>query len=379
MNIDRIGYKDKLTTSRMQVEILICTILVLSIEILFNLFRFTNVTSKNNFDYVIRDVEIFLISTSTCLLWDFLFYLPKLFGKNKYSIKKYFHKVITSYSFVSGGLIALLLPVGFKLYFIPVITFAAIFIFKNFFGGFGKNIFNPSIVAILIATIFFNSNYLLGDVVESTLSPRQVEFYTTDLFSQLNFPNTFISLNQELSISIFRIFNGYYVGEIGTRNAFVLFIILIYLVARKIADFRLGIIYILSYFISTFLLFSFSGKFSDSLINSFAYIFASPIVFIATFVINDPVTTPVTRANKIVYSLLLALLTFISRLIFNNLLSIYICIIILNLISFVLNKTTITLKSNLFQKIISCLLLISLIITPIIYLGSNNLLFFQVK
>lgn len=379
MNIDRIGYKDKLTTSRMQVEIFICTILVLLVEILFNLFGFTNVTSKNNFDYVIRDVEIFLISTSTCLLWDFFFYLPKLFGKNKYSIKKYFHKVITSYSFVSGGLIALLLPVGFKLYFIPVITFAAIFIFKNFFGGFGKNIFNPSIVAILIATIFFNSNYLLGDVVESTLSPRQVEFYTTDLFSQLNFPNTFISLNQELSISIFRIFNGYYVGEIGTRNAFVLFIILIYLVARKIADFRLGIIYILSYFISTFLLFSFSGKFSDSLINSFAYIFASPIVFIATFVINDPVTTPVTRANKIVYSLLLALLTFISRLIFNNLLSIYICIIILNLISFVLNKTTITLKSNLFQKIISCLLLISLIITPIIYLGSNNLLFFQVK
>ena len=103
------------------------------------------------------------------------------------------------------------------------------------------------------------------------------------------------------------------------------------------------------------------------------------LVLIATFVINDPVTTPVTRANKIVYSLLLALLTFISRLIFNNLLSIYICIITLNLISFVLNKTTITLKSNLFQKIISCLLLISLIITPIIYLGSNNLLFFQVK
>ena len=379
MNIDRIGYKDKLTTSRMQVEIFICSILVLLVEILFNLFGFTNVTSKNNFDYVIRDVEIFLISTSTCLLWDFLFYLPKLFGKNKYSFKKYFHKVITSYSFVSGGLIAILLPIGFKLYFIPVITFASIFIFKNFFGGFGKNIFNPSIVAILITTIFFNSNYLLGDIVESTLSPRQVEFYTTDLFSQLNFPNTFASLNQELSINIFKIFNGYYLGEIGTRNAFVLFIILVYLVARKIADFRLGIIYILSYFISTFLLFSLSSNISDSLFNSLAYVFASPIVFIATFVINDPVTTPVTRANKIVYSLLLALLTFISRLIFNNLLSIYICIIILNLISFVLNKTTITLKSNLFQKIISCLLLISLIITPIIYLGSNNLLFFQVK
>ena len=380
MKINRFGFKDKLSTSRIQMEVFACTILVLLVEILYNIFRNTNVTSVDNLDYVLRDVYIFLISTSTCLLWDFMFYLPRLFTKNKISLKKFLYKSFTSYSIVSGGIIALLLPIGIQLYFVPIITFVSIFVFKNIFGGFGKNIFNPAIVGIIFALLVFKPNYVLGDVLaDNYLSSSSVELFSTPLFSKLNYPSNYIALSQELGIKIWDIFNGFYIGEIGTRNSFVLFIVLIYLIARKIADFRLGIIYILSYFVSTFILFSLSTNFVDSFFNSLVYIFVSPVVFISAFVINDPVTTPVTRANKIVVSLLLGLLTFVSRLIFNNLVSIYICVLIVNLVSLILNKTTITLKNNILQKIISGLIVISLIITPIIYLGSNNLILFQVK
>ena len=380
MKINRFGFKDKLSTSRIQMEVFACTILVLLVEILYNIFRNTNVTSFDNLDYVLRDVYIFLISTSTCLLWDFMFYLPRLFTKNKISFKKFLYKSFTSYSIVSGGIIALLLPIGIQLYFVPIITFVSIFVFKNIFGGFGKNIFNPAIVGIIFALLVFKPNYILGDVLaDNYLSSSSVELFSTPLFARLNYPSNYIALSQELGIKIWDIFNGFYIGEIGTRNSFVLFIVLIYLTARKIADFRLGIIYILSYFVSTFILFSLSTNFVDSFFNSLVYIFVSPVVFISAFVINDPVTTPVTRANKIVVSLLLGLLTFVSRLIFNNLVSIYICVLVVNLVSLILNKTTITLKNNILQKIISGLIVISLIITPIIYLGSNNLILFQVK
>lgn len=380
MKINRFGIKNKLSTSQMQLEIFACTILVLLVEILYNLFRDNNITTVSNLNYVLQDVYIFIISISSCLLWDFLFYLPKLFGKNKISVKEYFYKIYSSYSYVSGAIIALLLPIDFKLYFIPVLTFASILIFKNLFGGIGKNIFNPAIVAILIANIFFKSNYYLGSINTSDYSSISVSFYSNTLFSLISFPSTYTSINLIYGTTLWNIFNGFYVGEIGTRNAFVLLFIFFYLLARKIIDYRLGLIFLGSYFIPSLLLFSCSNSsFYQALYNTAAFIFASPIIFIATFNINDPVTTANNRANKVVISLLFALLCFTSRIISNNNWGFYISILIINLISFILNKTTITLKNNTLQKIISIILLISIIITPIIYLGSKNLLLFQVK
>ena len=337
MEAVRFGYKEKLSTNRINLEIFACTIILLMTSMLKYLFVDINFSNIDNFDYMLKVLYIFLISVSSSVLWDFLFYIYKLFGKKKIFFKEYLFKVYSSFSFVSGGIIALLLPIGIELYLVPLVTFISIVIGKLAFGGYGNNLINSSLLGIVVVGLVFNPSYYLGNVREDITS--NIELITTPLFETISFPETFNNLYNSSAINLTQIFNGYYLGEIGTTNSFALLIIFVYLLGSRINDLRLSVTYLLSYFIFSLLLFGLSkNNLSMLLHNSFSYVIVGPILFMSIFIIPDSVTSPLTRGGKVSYALIMSLVTFYLRLLFNSTYYIYIGVLGINLISSIISR-----------------------------------------
>lgn len=376
MEAVRFGYKEKLSTNRINLEIFACTIILLMTSMLKYLFVDINISDIDNFDYMLKVLYIFLISASSSVLWDFLFYIYKLFGKKKISFKEYLFKVYSSFSFVSGGIIALLLPIGIELYLVPLVTFISIVIDKLAFGGYGNNLINSSLLGIVVVGLVFNPSYYLGNVREDITS--NIELITTPLFETISFPETFNNFYNSSAINLTQIFNGYYLGEIGTTNSFALLIIFVYLLGSRINNLRLSVTYLLSYFILSLLLFGLSkNNLSMLLHNSFSYVIVGPILFMSIFIIPDSVTSPLTRGGKVSYALIMSLVTFYLRLLFNSTYYIYIGVLGINLISSIISRY-IAYKRNTKLEYISLIVLSTISIASIfVYLWLKNMLFFQ--
>ena len=325
---------------------------------------------------MLKVLYIFLIAVSSSVLWDFLFYLYKLFGKKRIKVKDYFFKVYTSFSFITGGIISLLLPIGVELYFVPAITFVSVVFGKLIFGGIGKNLFNPALLGVVIFLLIFKPNYYLGEIDSN--NSFILELYKTPLYQTFNFPSSYGAIRYIYGFSLWDIFNGFYIGEIGTTNSFALIIILFYLIARKIIDFRLSLIYLFSYFVLSLLLFGLSkNNLSMLLYNSFTYLIVGPALITSTFLISDPSSSPLIRGEKILYSLVVCTVTFYLRLLLNNVAYFYLGILGCNLLFGIISRVDRAMKLSKVSFIASIILSVLMIASVFAYLGFKNMLFFQ--
>jgi Na+-translocating ferredoxin:NAD+ oxidoreductase subunit D len=292
----------------MEVFICLCLLLVCS-AIFYGLYGGGN----NNYPKSTYVLFVFLnafIAIAFSMIPDVLWNLPVLFRKDmkgKDRAKEYGYRIVHSYSYVSGILLALLLPIGPEWWEIALTAFLSTFVMKLLFGGFGFNIFNPAIFGRVFAQIAFGSHLTtyLGNLSGS------LDITTGATLPGLVKIGGIGSLN---SLPLYQMLIGTYYGTLGETFILVIFVIGVYLALRHIIDWRVPVLYIGSLYIAALILFLALGQKGQSFEDALRYVMMGGIFFGAVFCLTDPVTTPTSTAGRVIFALGAAFFTLILRL-----------------------------------------------------------------
>lgn len=192
---------------------------------------------------------------------------------------------------LTGLLIGLNMPVNINL-FIPILAcLFGIVVAKNLFGGLGQNFMNPALAGRCFVSISFASSM------------------NTFVYDGVTSATPLSTVKSGLNVDIFNMMIGYIPGCIGEVSKIALLIGAIYLLIRKVINFRIPFFYILSF---TFMMIIFGGRASN--INYiFAEIFGGGLILGAFFMATDYVTSPINSLGQVLYGIFLGILNAIFR------------------------------------------------------------------
>jgi len=262
---------------------------------------------------------IVALSIITCVVTEWLFVRTK-------------HGKVSEAVFVTGMLLGLILPPTIPLYMVVLGAVFAITFGKMAFGGFGANVFNPAMVgrAFLYITfpIYMTNRWIpaanfsdfpagfsawkfspLGNALSAVTSATSSHAYragatTLPTLWQLflgNINGSFEKLGEVIFIG------G---GSLGETSAVLVMIGGLYLVFKKIAQWRLVVSFFAMYLFSQAVF----HYFSPNQVPTFLYgILSGGAVLGGFFMVTDPVSAPKTKGAQWMYGTLIALLTNIIR------------------------------------------------------------------
>ncbi len=211
---------------------------------------------------------------------------------------------------VTGLLLAMTLPPSSPWWMVVVGAFSGILIGKAIFGGIGSNPFNPALVGRAVLMVSWPTQ------MTTWIVPRTITGITTSA-TQLNAVTSATPLaivkfqGYEQLVAQFgsklnlykALFLGTVGGSLGETSALLLLIGGIYLIVRKVIDWKVPIFYILSVFVLS-TLFGRDPVFS---------ILAGGLFLGAFFMATDYSTSPITPKGKVFFAIFLGFLTVLIR------------------------------------------------------------------
>lgn len=197
---------------------------------------------------------------------------------------------------VTGLLIAMNIPSTLNVGYEIVGCIFAIIVVKQLFGGIGQNFMNPALAARCFLLIAFT-----GPMTN----------FVTDTYSGAT-PLAVLKPGAEpaQATSLLTLFIGKHAGVIGETSVICLLIGAAYLLIKKIISWRIPVTYIATFAVLIFL-FAPGHQFeAEYLLKELC---AGGLVLGAFFMATDYVTSPITPMGKIVFGVILGILTFIFR------------------------------------------------------------------
>ena len=228
--------------------------------------------------------------------------------KGKYSINNVLAPAISAIIFT------LIMPANAPIYAVIMGALFGIVVGKLVFGGLGSNIFNPAAVGMCFAKLCFGSQY--GDYVSNWYCkvPDAVAGATPlGGTAESWFTNVANNMGE---YDLFDMFIGRIPGTLGEVYKITIIVGLIYLLIRRSADFRIVVSYL-----GTFAVLALVGGLCVYSINNavnplkfLAYqLLSGGVLFGATFMLTDPVTSPINAPSRIIYGMIAAVSTIFIR------------------------------------------------------------------
>ena len=176
----------------------------------------------------------------------------------------------------------------------------AIVIIKQLFGGIGKNFINPALGARVFLFLCFGAAFAsVASVFDATSSATWLS--TKEIVS---------------SESLLAMFIGNIgSGAVGETCVIALIISYIYLSVRKIIDWKLPLVIIVSGFVFALLVDGVkNGLGCDQIfLNALAHVLSGGLIFGAVFMATDYATSPNTNWGRIIFGVGIALITMLIR------------------------------------------------------------------
>lgn len=232
------------------------------------------------YHFGIKSLLIILVTVATCMLSEYVY--ESLMGRPV--------TVSDGSALVTGLILALNMPPEVPLWIPMLGGVFAIIVVKQLFGGLGQNFMNPALAARCFLLISFAgrmSTFTVDGV--STATPLAV-------------------MRNGQSVSVAASFFGMIPGTIGEVSVLALLIGAVYLLVKKVITLHIPGTYILTFAIMMFL---FGGM---DIHYTLAQVCSGGLIFGAFFMATDYVTSPVTKKGKIVFGILLGVLTAVFRL-----------------------------------------------------------------
>lgn len=189
-------------------------------------------------------------------------------------------------SILSGLLLALVLPPAIKWYAATLGAVFAILVGKQLFGGLGFNIFNPA----LIGRAFLMAAY--PKMLTSWVQPFTLTAVTSAT------PLALRKFGHTLT-PVAHLFLGNVAGCLGETSAVCLIVGGVYLLVKKIADWRLPLSLIATAAGYAFIFYRINPSNGSVLFQ----LFSGGIMLGAFFMATDPVTTPVTKKGRFIFGI----------------------------------------------------------------------------
>lgn len=231
---------------------------------------------------------VILVSVLSAVIWEGL----ALFIRRKpLYILKDFSAIVT------GLLLALTLPPNVPLW-IPVIgTAVAILLAKQIFGGLGENFLNPA----LVGRAFLLSSW--PQIMTSWVQSQRGFFWMSNVTTATPLAIEKMRLTGYSLPTYWELFIGDRAGCIGETS--VLFLLLggVWLIYKKIIDWKIPFSYILTVFVFSLLV----GK------DPIFHILSGGLFLGAFFMATDWVTTPLTSLGRIIFGIGAGFFTIVIR------------------------------------------------------------------
>ena len=234
------------------------------------------------------------------------------------------HKKVTVGDFsavVTGLLLAMNLPPEFPIWMAILGSAFAIIVVKQLFGGLGQNFMNPALGARCFLLIAF-SRYMTAFVYDgvSTATPLAI-------------------LKNGASVNIKDMFLGYTAGTIGETSTAALLIGAVYLLIKRVISPKIPLIYI-GTFAVCIAIYAVTKNYNVAEFVA-AHICGGGLMLGAWFMATDYVTSPITSKGKVVYAVMLGLLTFVLRIFGGSAEGVSYAIIISNLFVPLIERVTV--------------------------------------
>lgn len=213
---------------------------------------------------------------------------------SEYIYEKLMNKKITIFDFsaaLTGLLLALNLPAGLPVWIAVLGSIFAIIVVKQIFGGLGQNFMNPALGARCFLVISFAGRM------------------TTFVYDGVTSATPLTLLKSGEAVNIWQMFIGNHAGTIGETSVPAIMIGAMILLATGVITLAIPATYIAS-FLVFMAIFGGHGLDVNFLV---AHLCGGGLMLGAWFMATDYVTSPITPKGRIVYGIILGVLTGIFR------------------------------------------------------------------
>ena len=246
-------------------------------------------------------IYVILLSLATMILGELLCVMiikwPNGMKIKELFTKEGFSKIKANYTrnnflapIISALIYALIMPANCSPYVVILGALFGIVVGKMVFGGLGQNIFNPAAAGRIFATICFGGK--IGEANVSTIVAGATPL--SSVKGNLN----------AMAFDLVDLFFGNGIGgTLGEGCKLLIILGGIYLFARRSADLRACLSYLLSFaFVMLIVCLSFAGKYEGNAFEMWMYqILSGGVIFAAVFMVTDPVTSPTTKFGRVAF------------------------------------------------------------------------------
>jgi electron transport complex protein RnfD len=249
-------------------------------------------------------LRVLLLASVACIFFEWV-------------IQKYLIKgpltITDGSALVTGILLAFNVPTNLPGWMIVIGALAAIGIAKMSFGGLGKNIFNPALVARVFLLISFPVQMTSWPV------PRPVTEGLADVITGptplgivkegLDAGSTMTELQPQLP-AYYELLVGQMGGSLGEVSAIALILGGLYMIWRKIITWEIPVSILVTVFVFSGIMWLINPEYNA---DPFFHLITGGLMLGAIFMATDMVSSPMTRAGQLVYGFGIGLLTILIR------------------------------------------------------------------
>lgn len=263
----------RLTTKKIMYHVLLALLPVIVVSIYF--FR-------------LRAVLLIMASSGSCLLSEAIFQ----------KLSKRPVTITDGSALVTGVLLALVLPPGLPIWIAILGGVVATVFGKQLFGGLGHNIFNPALVGRAFLLIAFPT------FMTSWINPISLDAVTTATpLGLMKF--------EHIHTPLINLFLGNVSGSFGETSSLCIIIGGIYLIVRKFMGWRIPIGFLGSVAVLGWI---FHRIDPVNFPSASFHLFSGGLMLGAIFMATDPVTSPVTKAGRWIFSIGCGIILVVIRL-----------------------------------------------------------------
>ena len=260
-------------------------------------------------NFGMRALAVLVVSVITCVVSEYLF-------------EYFMHRPITVgdlSAVVTGLLLGMNMPHTIPLWIVMLGSVFAIIVVKQLFGGLGQNFMNPALAARCFLLISF--------------AGRMTSF----TYDGVTGATPLALLKSGESVNVLSMFLGATAGVIGETSTVAILVGALYLIIRKVITPLIPMVYLAVF--SVFILL-FGGHGFDMTYLA-AELCGGGLMLGAFFMATDYVTSPVNTVGRIVYGIILGILTGLFRIFGNSAEGVSYAIIFSNILVPLIEKLTV--------------------------------------
>jgi len=213
--------------------------------------------------------------------------------------------------FVTCILYTLTLPASVPYWIAILGILFGVFFGKLVFGGFGKNIFNPALVGRAFIYVNFPKALTISWNAASSGYLGGFGTYLTNGVDAVTQATPMIAFNNSKVVeNLTNLFFGIIPGSIGETSKLLIIIAGVYLIYKKVASWEIMVSSIVSFLITSLILFYFTDI---STTNPIYGVMIGGFLFGIVFMATDPISAAKTKAGKWIYGIIIGMTTVLIR------------------------------------------------------------------